>query len=172
MFVRDQIKTPESNYIGLASVESSTGELVNTNEEAAGSCFVFRAGDVLFARLRPYLNKVYRAETDGCCSPEFHVLRVRDLRALSPDYLAVVLRSSIILAQTRHMMTGNTHPRLTHEDVINLMVPVPKPKVQEAISIEVRSRREQARHLRAQAEADWQEAKVRFEEQLLGPIQL
>ena len=41
------------------------------------SCFHFSIGDVLFARLRPYLNKVYRAEADGVCSTEFHVIRVR-----------------------------------------------------------------------------------------------
>ena len=67
------------------------------------------------ARLRPYLNKVYRAEMDGCCSPEFHVLRVDNAQELLPDYLAAILRSNLTLAQTRHMMTGNTHPRLTNE---------------------------------------------------------
>jgi type I restriction enzyme S subunit len=54
-FVRDQIKTPDPKYIGLAHVQSNTGELVDADEEAAGACSRFRTGDVLFARLRPYL---------------------------------------------------------------------------------------------------------------------
>ena len=46
---------------------------------------------------------------DGCCSTEFHVLRVKDAGAVLPDYLAATLRSRLTLAQTVHMMTGNTH---------------------------------------------------------------
>lgn len=168
-FIRSQIKTPGENYLSLAHVQSNTGELVETNEESAGACSLYKTSDVLFARLRPYLNKVYRAEMDGCCSPEFHVLRVKDSETLRPDYLGAILRSSLTLAQTRHMMTGNTHPRLTNEDVVNLMIPIPKKvAVQETIAVEARRRREEARRLRAEAEIGWQKAKLWFEEQLLG----
>lgn len=167
-FIREQVKTPGSNYLSLANVQSHTGELVSTEEDVTGACSVFQRGDVLFARLRPYLNKVYAAENDGCCSPEFHVLRVKDAKALHPDYLAAILRSSLTLAQTRHMMTGNTHPRLTNDDVVNLVIPMPKPAVQEGIATEARCRREEARRLRIEADAGWQAAKGWFEEQLLG----
>lgn len=170
-FIREQIKMPGPDYLSLANVQSHTGELVPSEEDVKGACSTFQQGDVLFARLRPYLNKVYAAESDGCCSPEFHVLRVKDTYALQADYLAAILRSSLTLAQTRHMMTGNTHPRLSNEDVVNLVIPVPKPAVQEAIANEARRRREEARRLRAEAEADWQAAKRWFEEQLLGPAQ-
>ena len=168
-FIRDQIKTPGSNYLGLANVQSHTGELVTTDDEVTGACSVFQRSDVLFARLRPYLNKVHAAESNGCCSPEFYVLRVIDSEALRPDYLAAILRSTLTLAQTRHMMTGNTHPRLTNEDVVNLVIPVPTPAMQEAIATEAHRRREEARHLRAEAETGWQATKRWFEEQLLGP---
>ena len=91
--------------------KANTGELTDATNTASGNCSVFRTDDVLFARLRPYLNKVYRAEMNGCCSTEFHVLRVKDSETLLPEYLAAILRSRIVLAQTTHMMTGNTHPR-------------------------------------------------------------
>lgn len=167
-FIRDQIKTPGPNYLSLAHIQSNTGELVDANEESAGACSEFQRGDVLFARLRPYLNKIYSAEMDGCCSPEFHVLRTKNKRTLRSDYLATILRSSLILAQTRHMMTGNTHPRLTNEDVINLVIPIPKPEIQEIIVNEVRHRRDEARRLRAEADKGLQAAKRWFEEQLMG----
>ena len=169
-FIRDQIKTPGPNYLSLAHVQSHTGERIAADEEAAGACSTFAPNDVLFARLRPYLNKVWRAESAGCCSPEFHVLRAKNSTALRPDYLAAILRSSLILAQTRHMMTGNTHPRLTNEDVVNLVIPIPKPAVQETIATEARRRREAARRLRTEAETGWQTAKRWFEEQLLGGV--
>ena len=167
-FVRDTRKAPTGNYVGLAHVQSHTGELVEANEQAEGSCLVFEENDVLFARLRPYLNKVYRAEISGVCSPEFHVMRVMDKAGLNADYLGTILRSSLILAQTRHMMTGNTHPRLTNEDVANLVVPVPEMGAQELIAGELRRRRAEARRLRAEAEGEWEAAKERFERQLFG----
>ena len=169
-FERNQIKTPGENYLGLAYIQSNTGELTESTDIAKGTCFTYETGDVLFARLRPYLNKVYRAEMDGCCSTEFHVLKVSDRESLSPDYLAAVLRTRIVIAQTIHMMTGNTHPRLTNDDVANLRIPIPTIEVQKSIAAEVRRRREEARRLRTEAESGWQEDKRWFEEQLLGEI--
>lgn len=166
-FVREQVGSPTSNYLSLAHVESHTGELSDSTETASGTCFTYRADDVLFARLRPYLNKVYLAETSGCCSTEFHVLRVKS-NDLLPGYIAAVLRSRLILAQTVHMMTRNTHPRLTNDHVANLKIPTPKVEIQEMVVAEVRRRRDHARRLRVDAESGWQAAKSWFEEQLLG----
>ena len=174
-FMRDQcIVSPDDNYLGLANIQPNTGELVeSTEKDGKGNCFKYIEGDVLFARLRPYLNKVYRAESDGVCSTEFHVIRVHkdqnNKDRLIPDYLAAVLRSSLVLSQTRHMMTGNTHPRLTNEDVVNLMIPKPDRSIQMIIAAEVARRRVKARQLRNDADSLWMEAKHRFEEELLGP---
>ncbi|AMJ66233.1 restriction endonuclease subunit S [Hymenobacter sp. PAMC 26628] len=167
-FVRQQIKTPSENYLSLGHVQSHTGELVASSETSEGNCFTFLAGDVLFMRLRPYLNKVYLAEADGCCSPEFHVLRVRDEAAIHADYLAVALRSKLMLLQTIHMMTGNTHPRLANEDVPDLILPVPPLAVQREVVAEVQRRRARARQLREAADAGWAAAKAAFEARLLG----
>ena len=167
-FEREQLKTPGNNYLSLAHVESNTGELADVTDTASGNCFTFQVDDVLFARLRPYLNKVYCAEMVGCCSTEFHVLRVKDPEELLPEYLAAVLRSRLVLAQTTHMMTGNTHPRLTNDDVANLTIPIPPLEVQANIAAEIRWRREGARQLRGEAEAGWATAKRRFEKELLG----
>ena len=35
---------------------------------------VFRGRDVLYGRLRPYLNKVYQPDFNGMCSSEFIVM--------------------------------------------------------------------------------------------------
>jgi type I restriction enzyme S subunit len=168
-FRRDQcLASANENYIGLAHVQSHTGELVAAEEEATGQCFAFEREDVLFARLRPYLNKVHRAERAGVCSTEFHVMRIRDQSQILPDYLATMLRCSLIVAQTRHMMTGNTHPRLANDDVVNLVIPILSGEVQQQIAAELRRRRDEARRLRSEAEADWTAAKRRFEACLLS----
>ena len=171
-FVRHTISDYTSaSYIGMANVQRNTGELVESNDkETEGKSFAFIEDDILFARLRPYLNKVYRAERTGVCSTEFHVIRIKEeyRNEILPDYLATILRSSLILAQTKHMMTGNTHPRLANEDVINLVVPTPELEIQERLVIEVKHRRTEVRRLRQEAETEWESAKTHFERKLLG----
>jgi hypothetical protein len=166
-FVRDIVSATDDWYLGLAGVQSDTGELSGAEDEATGQAFTFREGDVLYCRLRPYLNKVWKAECGGVCSTEFHVIRMKSGDVL-PDYLAAVMRSQLILRQTRHMMTGNTHPRIGNEDVANLLIPIPNKEVQRLVAQEVQARQNAARVLRAEAETEWAEAKSKFEQELLG----
>ena len=168
-FNRKTVSTADnSNYLGLAGVESHTGELSGVQEEASGQAFAYEQGDILYGRLRPYLNKVIVAEKSGICSTEFHVMRVIDPSAILPEYVAAILRSDLTLSQTRHMMTGNTHPRISNDDVRNLYIPVPDITIQKIIVEELRTRRLEARQLKNEAEQEWQEARRRFEKELLG----
>lgn len=169
-FHRDIVDSSKSDfvYLGLAGVESGTGELNGNVESAAGQAFVYQKGDVLYGRLRPYLNKVLYTERDGICSTEFHVMRILDEKTVLPEYLAAIMRTNIILSQTRHMMTGNTHPRISNDDVKNLYIPVPPMAIQRDIVKEVQFRRQKARKLKQQAEQEWAEAKAKFERELLG----
>jgi restriction endonuclease S subunit len=171
-FVRETVQVqPTDAYMGLAGVQTYTGELSGVAEEATGQAFRYQVDDVLFGRLRPYLNKVYRSEQEGLCSTEFHVIRLHKFNQppILPVYLSSILRSSLILAQTRHMMTGNTHPRIANEDVVDLLIPMPDLATQTKIVDELNRRREMARRLRLEAEQGWQAARVRFEEALLAP---
>ena len=133
-FKRELIASQKSNchFLGLASVQSNTGECIDSEEKASGNVFKYKSGDVLYCRLRPYLNKVYLAEESGVCSTEFHVMKPKDDSILS-EYLAVIMRSKLILHQTKHMMTGNTHPRISNDDVKALIIPVPNREVQQEI---------------------------------------
>lgn len=67
------------------------------------------------------------------------------------------------------MMTGNTHPRLASEDVVELVVPTPATGIQRNIATEVDKRRADARRLRAEAREEWAAARQAFEEALLEP---
>ena len=66
------------------------------------------------------------------------------------------------------MMTGNTHPRISNDDVKNLYIPIPSLSVQRRIEEELQRRRTEARTLKQQAENEWAEAKAKFEKALLG----
>lgn len=167
-FKRNIVKTPgDARYIGLASVASNAGQLTDAVETASGQSFTFEAGDVLYGRLRPYLNKVWLATFGGVCSTEFHVMRPHDAHKLRPEYLAVVMRTSLIVGQTKHMMTGNTHPRLANEDVANLVIPLADSVTQQKIVTATLERQAESARQRIHAENVWRVALVRFENQLL-----
>lgn len=120
--------TNEDIYIGLENITSNTGEyLITSDKESISSAAIFKTGDILFPKLRPYLNKVHRAVFSGKCSTEFHVFAAKNI---DPDFLTIVLRSNIVVAQTKHLMTGNTLPRLQTSDIESLIVPIPDIEVQ------------------------------------------
>jgi type I restriction enzyme, S subunit len=170
-FSRETVPAPKGSdfYIGLANVERDTGELLFSAEEdlPEGNCIRFQRGDVLYSRLRPYLNKVHLAEKPGVASPEFFVLR--PTAQVNGAYLAAILRSPILLAQTRHMTSGNTHPRLTKQDVQNLFLPLPDLSSQESVATVEGKARLEARSLRLQADSAWSEAKKKFGNDLIKP---
>lgn len=169
-FRRDIVESCESSekYLGLAGVESYTGELSGIEEAVSGQAFAYKNGDILYGRLRPYLNKVLLAENDGICSTEFHVMQVLNKTEILPEYLAAIMRSDLILSQTKYMMTGNTHPRISNDDVKNLFIPIPHYELQCKIVAELRNRRNTARLLKQTAEQEWQAAKAQFEKELIG----
>lgn len=111
-------------YLGLENIESNTGSYIPTSDkESISSAIEFKKGQVLFPKLRPYLNKVYFAEFDGVCSTEFHVL---DSQKVSNEFLANFLRTNLVVNQTKYLMSGNTLPRLQTEDIESLLIPILK----------------------------------------------
>ena len=120
----------EDVYIGLENVTCGTGEYIPGIKESISTAAVFKKGDILFSKLRPYLNKVYLAEFSGKSSTEFYILEATNIL---PEYLAIILRSDIIIAQTKHLVTGNTLPRLQTSDIENLLIPYPSSTFQQKI---------------------------------------
>ena len=170
--VRSNVKTvsskisPNETYIGLENIDSYTGDFIPLQEkETISSAAKFKKGDILFPKLRPYLNKVHRAQFDGCCSTEFHVFEARNIH---PDYLTIILRSSMILAQTKHLMTGNTLPRLQTTDVDNLILPFPESTIQEKIVKTISAKKDKAKQLQKEGDVLLEEAKQQIEKMIIG----
>lgn len=159
-----------SSYLGLASVESHTGCLIKPEigSELGQTALRFRAGDVLFCRLRPYLNKVWVADRDGFCSTEFRVLRLLPgAQIKSPEFLAAVLRTPVVMAQAIFASAGNTHPRISDANLMDLVLFAPGPDEQERLVQKESARRAQALSSRQSADVIWSLAKHQFEAALL-----
>lgn len=67
-------------YLALEHVESWTGRARPQSDSSlfSGQVKRFKANDVLFGKLRPYLAKVARVGRNGVCAGEFFVLRPND----------------------------------------------------------------------------------------------
>jgi restriction endonuclease S subunit len=153
-------------YIGLENIVSNSGEYMETNaKESISSAFVFKKGDVLFPKLRPYLNKVFYADFDGICSTEFHVF---EAKKCDPYFLFSFLTRSVVVEQTSRLMTGNTLPRLQTEDIENLLIPIPNQTTQEKIVAGVKTIYNRARNLRQEAETVIAEAQKQTAEMIFA----
>ncbi len=78
---------PSAPYVGLEHVQAHTNEILGTvpASSMASSSASFEMGDVLYGRMRPYLNKVVRPKFAGLASAEFVVFP--ESAALDSDFL-------------------------------------------------------------------------------------
>ena len=158
--------TEETVYIGMENITSNTGEIVTTNEkDSISSASIFMKNDVLFPKLRPYLNKVYCAEEEGICSTEFHVLHSN---SECNEFIANLLRSRVVVSQTKCLTSGNTLPRLQLEDINKFLIPIPPLEKQLEIIDRITTIRTQAKQLRQAAAAELEQAKQEVEAMILG----
>jgi type I restriction enzyme, S subunit len=73
----------------------------------------FRAGDVLYGKLRPYLNKILIADCDGYCSTE--ILPLRANQAINGRFLFYWLKHPTFLNYVETVSHGLNMPRLGTE---------------------------------------------------------
>lgn len=105
---RDQ---PQSLYVGLEHVASSRLIRVGGGMAAdvQSSKFAFEKGDVLYGKLRPYLDKAILAEQGGVCTTELLVLRAKD--GIDPRFLTGVVHCREFIEHAISGTTGSQHPR-------------------------------------------------------------
>ncbi len=163
-------------YIEISGVDRGTGEAsaVETSvaEAPSRARMAVADGDIIVSLTRPHHGSIAQItpELDGCvASTGFAVLRGVDEARVLRDYLWCILRAKICLTQMLQRASGGNYPAITEPELAKVLIPVPDLDIQKTIATEARRRSEEARRLRAEAEAGWQQAKRWFEEQLLGP---
>ena len=152
-------------YVGLENINGEDGSYCPTSDkESISTAVLFRKGEILFPKLRPYLNKVWLADFDGAASTEFFPLIPN---GVLPEYLIAYLRLTQVAKVMTLLMTGNTLPRVQLEDVLSLPVPIPPRTVQDRIASTASSIRAEARKLKADATAALDAAKRKIEAGIL-----
>ena len=113
--------------LDLEDIEKDSGRIIafyNFEERKSESTkHRFLKGQVLYSKLRPYLNKVVIAPKDGFCTSEILPLDFRNI--LLPRYAQVLLMSSYFLEMVNMVTYGVKMPRLGTNDAKNMQIPVP-----------------------------------------------
>lgn len=163
-------------WIGLGDIVALTGQYEVRDlpgDRVKSNAHVFRAGDVLFSRLRPKLRKAIRipdGDEGGICSSELLVMRPRPdtAPAVSMRYIAYLLRSELVFGQLIYQITGVGRPRVSAQAVRQLQLPLPTRDEQEAIVARLDRAAADAEQRRAQARTLYHEATHVVEEAYLG----
>jgi len=143
---KDPQDVPNMQYIGMADVEGFTGmvsKCLFAKEMKALAAF-FRAGDILYGRLRPYLNKVVAAKSPGVASTEFIVMIPET--GVSADYIAWRLRTKDFVDFATSLNNGD-RPRVKFEQISSFNIKTPESKEQVKIVQAIESRFERAKVL-------------------------
>lgn len=122
-------------FVALEHIRSASGAVnpdFEWSPQSSEDCILFRVGDVLFGKLRPYLRKYLQADRNGCCQSELLVLRPRDMR-LSTRFLFYVVQSEPFVAWADATSYGVKMPRTSWESLGIAEVLLPSTSDQDSI---------------------------------------
>lgn len=102
-------------FIGMDCIESNALKPHKTDllRNTKSTCFIFHKDDVLYGRMRSYLNKVFKAETNGAASAEFIVFP--PTKDILPDYLKYLLHQQDFVSFATRNASGD-RPRVKFEE--------------------------------------------------------
>ena len=123
----------------LEDLEKDTAKIIQTlsisKRSIKGVRHRFNKGDILYSKLRTYLNKVLVAPQSGYCTTE--IMPFNSYCNVSSYYLNHVLRSAYFLDYTQQCGYGVKMPRLSTTDACNGMIPLPPLAEQKRIVKEI-----------------------------------
>jgi type I restriction enzyme S subunit len=115
-------------HIAPDSIEKGSGRLLGyrtAGEDGVTSGkYRFEAGDVLYSKIRPNLNKVALVDLAGVCSADMYALDV-DRNLAIPEYVAYVLRSQDFLDYATSLSNRANIPKLNREQLVRYDLHLP-----------------------------------------------
>ena len=110
----------------LEDVEKVTSKLLQhirfVDRQFKSSKNKFNAGDVIYGKLRPYLDKVLVADESGVCTTE--MIPFRAYAAISPFYLRMVMKSPYFISYANASTHGMNLPRMGTDKARLALIPV------------------------------------------------
>jgi type I restriction enzyme S subunit len=112
-------------YIGLEHIDSGESQVKRWGcaRDVQSTKNKFYPGDVLYGKLRPYLDKAVLAEFEGICSTD--ILVFKPLGQLEPLYLVNLLHTPRFIEYASATTTGVNRPRTSWKAIENFAIPFP-----------------------------------------------
>ena len=125
----------EAWILDLEDIEKDSGRVLQKirkfERESFSTKHLFHKGQVLYSKLRPYLNKVVIADEDGFCTSEILPLDFSDV--VEPQYALLYLMSPTFLKYANRCSYGVKMPRLGTADGKKAVFPLPPIEEQKRI---------------------------------------
>lgn len=122
-----QLQNKDLWILDLEDIEKETSKLIIrnriNNKMFSSSKKKFVKNDVLYGKLRPYLDKVLVADEDGICTTE--IVPIRIYKDVLPEYLRYILKSPFFLNYVNNLTYGVKMQRLGTDDAENALLPIP-----------------------------------------------
>ena len=126
--------------LDLEDIEKDTGlilkHITKKYRSAVSTKHRFLQGQLLYSKLRPYLNKVVIADQDGYCTSE--ILPLDFWGGISPLYMQIYLMSATFLSYVNMISYGVKMPRLGTKD--GEKVPIALPPLRQQVIIAKKTR--------------------------------
>ncbi|MBL0202404.1 MAG: restriction endonuclease subunit S [Chitinophagaceae bacterium] len=114
----------------------------------------FKAGDVLYSKLRPYLDKVIVADEDGVCTTE--ILPLKCYGEFNPYYFKYSLKRVDFLKYVNSVTKGMKMPRLGTKEGQLALIPIPPLAEQKRIVVEIEKQLAKTKQLKEHVIANQQ----------------
>jgi len=111
-------------YVGLEHLESNKGlNGYGTTEGIKSLKNIFHTGQILYGKLRPYLNKHDIASFDGVCSTDILVIDVKNV--VDAQFVNKFLDMDSFISYTVNNSKGINLPRVSGETIMDAAFPLP-----------------------------------------------
>ena len=121
--------------LDLEDIEKDSGRIIQKirkfERESSSTKHLFHKGQVLYSKLRPYLNKVVIADEDGFCTSEILPLNFSNI--VETQYALYYLMSPTFLKYANRCSYGVKMPRLGTADGKKAIFPLPSLNEQQRI---------------------------------------
>ena len=126
----------EAWVLDLEDIEKDSGKVIHKirkyERDSSSTKHLFKKGQVLYSKLRPYLNKVVLADEEGFCTSE--ILPLNFSNVVESQYALYYLMSPTFLKYANRCSYGVKMPRLGTADGRKAVFPLPPFEEQRRIS--------------------------------------
>lgn len=126
----------DEKYIGLEHIGQGSFLLdgLGMASDATSNKSIFKSGDILYGKIRPYFKKVYRPKFSGICSTDILVINSKDEKLIDQSYLHQIIKTQEFTDKAIETSSGTKMPRADWNSLEKLEYQLPSLTEQQSIA--------------------------------------